>query len=112
MRINLESWVFWTAVFGGVILIYGGFLAFSRWCFKGLPVPEERGKQLRVGMTAEEVGRLLGQPLRERRWDSGLEWHYGHRLQRNILVVRFGQDNRLVEFAYVSDYDFGRGQPV
>lgn len=112
MHVNLESRTLWAAVFGGLLLIYGGFLVFSRSCLRSPAVPPERAEQLRVGMTMDEVLALLGRPLREKSVESNAEWHFGHRLKRHLLVVRFGKDRRVLQFEHVSHYDFGRGQAV
>ncbi len=102
---NLESIEFWLLAFGAVLAIYGVFMAFSRWCLNSPAVPAEKLSRLRLGLLEREVVELLGKPFREGTWRNLPEWHYGHRLKRHLLILRFDAGGRLRHFQQVSDYD-------
>lgn len=102
---NPDTTRFLVIAFAVVLGIYGAFLVFARWCFKSPAVPEDRLDQLRVGMTQAEVTRLLGPPRRETRFHHRAEWHYGHRLKRHRLLLRFNEHGRLRLFEHVAKPD-------
>ncbi len=95
---NLESKELWIITFAVILLIQAAFLVFTRWCLHSPAVPEEKLNQLRLGMTREEVDRLLGKPFREVLVRDRPEWHYGHRLKSHQLRLQFGTDGRLRQF--------------
>jgi hypothetical protein len=103
--VNLESQTFWIVTFAAVLLIYGTFMAFSRWCLNSPAVPHAKLGRLRLGMSKPDVLELLGKPRRERKSSNGVEWDYGHRLKHHLLVVQFNGAGRLAQFEHVSDSD-------
>jgi hypothetical protein len=103
--VNPESSEFLLIAFAVVLGIYGAFMAFARWCFRSPAVPEAELNQLRVGMTQAEVTHLLGHPQRETRFHERPEWHYGHRLKRHRLLLRFDEDGLLTQFQHVAKAD-------
>ena len=102
---NLESQTFWIVTFASVLLIYGTFMVFSRWCLNSPAVPHDKFRCLRLGLSKPEVLELLGKPRRERKNQKGVEWNYGHRLKHHLLVVQFDAAGRLAQFEHVSDPD-------
>lgn len=82
--------------------VYGTFMAFSRWCLNSPAVPEEKLRQLRVGMSQEEVVRLLGKPDQENRRRDRAEWRYGHRLKHHRLCLHFDKQARLSHFKHLA----------
>jgi outer membrane protein assembly factor BamE (lipoprotein component of BamABCDE complex) len=102
--VNLESRQFWLLAFSGVLSVYGAFMAFSRWCLNSPAVPEEKLSQLRVGMSQEEVTRLLGRPTRESRRRDRPEWRYGHRLKHHLLCLHFDKQGRLKNFEHLARF--------
>jgi hypothetical protein len=102
---SLESKEFWIITFAGLLVIYGGFLVFSRWCIHSPAVPGEKLNQLHTGMSRAEVRRLLGDPPVEGSWRGQPEWRYGRRLKHHRLILRFDSEGRLNHFEHVHAYD-------
>jgi outer membrane protein assembly factor BamE (lipoprotein component of BamABCDE complex) len=101
--VNLESQLFWVVTFASVLFIYGAFMVFSRWCVNSPAVPDHKLTHLRLGMNKTEVLELLGKPRRERARPKGVDWFYGHRLKRHLLVVHFNEAGRLAQFQHISE---------
>ena len=81
---------FWNVSVSCTILILIGFWFFARWCGFSPAVPYARLAQLSVGMSADEVTALLGQPRLTRNMPDGShQWTYGMKMKRHVLMIDF-----------------------
>ena len=95
---DIEVWLLALAV---TIVVLGGFGAFARWCSFSSAVPQEKIDQLRVGMKADEIVAVLGQPREIRKSTEGhRQWLYGARVKRHVLLIEFDKHDALESFAH------------
>jgi outer membrane protein assembly factor BamE (lipoprotein component of BamABCDE complex) len=78
-----------------IVLPIMAFVGISYWALQMPAVAPEKMAELQVGMTPDQVRKLLGEPTRDR----GKVWQYS-RMTWAILVVRFGPDGRVVHFEH------------
>lgn len=98
---NLQNIEVWAVALVLTVALLLGFAGFARWCGFGTAVPKAKLNQLQLGMTHEEVLRLLGEPRERRKGKSGREqWLYGAGMQRHVLLTEFSNEGRLSSFAH------------
>jgi hypothetical protein len=74
---------------------------FARWCAQSPAIPRLHLEKLRLGMTPSEIVALLGEPREVRHTPEGrLQWIYGSRMKRHVLMMEFNSDDRLQVFAH------------
>ena len=99
--IGFHSIEIWLAALVVSIFVIGGFGVFARWCAQSPAIPKRDLEKLQVGMTAPEIVALLGQPRETRHTPEGhLQWIYGSRMKRHVLMMEFNPDERLQIFAH------------
>jgi outer membrane protein assembly factor BamE (lipoprotein component of BamABCDE complex) len=98
---GLHSFEVWLVTLVVTIAILAGFSVFARWCSFGLAVPRRKLDRLHVGMSMDEVGRILGPPREELHDEAGVtHWVYGARPKRHALVIEFNGHNILTSFVH------------
>jgi hypothetical protein len=95
---SIEVWLIALVV---LICVMGGFGVFARWCAESPAVPRRSLENLQVGMAAQEIVALLGPPREVRHPPEGpLQWIYGSRMKRHVLMMEFNADERMQVFAH------------
>jgi outer membrane protein assembly factor BamE (lipoprotein component of BamABCDE complex) len=95
---SIEVWLVALAI---TVTVLAGFGMFARWCALSAAVPASKLEKLRVGMTANEVVALLGEPRETKASPNGHRlWFYGARVKRHILLIEFNSRELLESFAH------------
>jgi hypothetical protein len=98
---SLQSIELWLVALILTIVVVGGFGVFARWCAVSPAVRSEQLDKLRVGMTTVEVVAIIGQPRESRSAEDGHQaWVYGSPMKRNVLLVEFSADQKMLGFTH------------
>ena len=101
MSSALHSVELWLIALVITVSILAGFGMFSRWCMFSPAVSRRKLDQLHVGMSMDEVARLLGRARDESHQNNGvIQWTYGRRMKRHVLMVEFKADSTVSSFAH------------
>ncbi len=93
--------IFWVITLTVSVVSMVGFTLFARSCGYSPAVTFKKLEALQVGMTADQVVALLGQPREKRAGDKNEEfWVYGARWKRHVLVTEFNAERRLQNFVH------------
>jgi outer membrane protein assembly factor BamE (lipoprotein component of BamABCDE complex) len=91
----------WLASLVVTIAILAGFGMFARWACLSPAVRRDKLAELRVGMNADEVTALLGKPRDIQATANGaVEWTFGPRVKRHLLIVQFNAQKIVTSFAH------------
>jgi hypothetical protein len=97
----LHSIEMWMVALVITVCVIGGFGIFARWCAQSPAIPQRELDKLRLGMTSGEIVALLGKPREVRRSpENHVQWIYGSKLKRHILMMEFGASDKLQIFAH------------
>ena len=97
----LNSIEVWLVAITVTVAILAGFGMFARWCAFSPAAPRRKLAHLRVGMSMPEVKKLLGPPREVTRVGDGpLQWVYGFRIQRHMLIIEFNSNQSVTSFAH------------
>jgi outer membrane protein assembly factor BamE (lipoprotein component of BamABCDE complex) len=97
----LHSVELWLIALVITVSILAGFGMFSRWCIFSPAVSRRKLDQLHVGMSMDEVARLLGRARDESRQSNGvIQWTYGPRVKRHVLTIEFNANSTVGAFAH------------
>ena len=97
----LNSIEVWLIALVATVAILAGFGFFSRWCSFSPAAPRRKLEQLRVGMSMTDVREILGSPRDAVRVGDGpLQWVYGSRLKRHMLIIEFNSNEMVTSFAH------------
>jgi outer membrane protein assembly factor BamE (lipoprotein component of BamABCDE complex) len=95
---SIELWLVALIV---TVCVIGGFGIFARWCAQSPAIPRGDLEKLRVGMTSAEIVALLGNPREVKRSPEGhVQWVYGSRMKRHLLMMEFNSNDKLQIFAH------------
>jgi hypothetical protein len=95
---SIEPWLVALVV---TVCVIGGFGVFARWCAQSPAIPQRDIDKLFVGMTSAEIAALLGEPREIRHTPEGhLQWVYGSRMKRHVLMMEFDSKDKLQIFAH------------
>ena len=99
---NLQSTELWLVLLFATLCVVGGFGLFARWCTFSPAVRRDQLEKLRVGMTSAEIVAVLGHPRVTRRATSQKPetWTYGAPMKRNVLILEFSNQDRMLSFAH------------
>jgi outer membrane protein assembly factor BamE (lipoprotein component of BamABCDE complex) len=97
----LDSIEVWLIALAATVAILAGFGLFSRWCSFSPAAPRRKLEQLRVGMSRTDVRNILGPPRDAMHVGDGpLQWVYGSRLKRHVLIIEFNGNEMVTSFAH------------
>lgn len=89
------------AVVTAPVIIALLILAVSTWSVSSPAVPEQKMKQLQIGMRTQQVKKLLGDPMTVKMKSDGTStWLYGSPLKWYSLSVSFSPDGKVVDFVH------------
>jgi hypothetical protein len=99
--VNIHSIEVWLVALAITVALLTGFGIFARWCSMSPAIPLKKLELLRVGMTADEVRAMLGDPRQMKTSDAGARtWVYGSMMKRHLLLIEFNEHHKLESFAH------------